>query len=474
MSVRGRVTVLNSLILSKLWHVLRVVTVPLSFFDSLRSIASAFVSHRIFPRLSYFTMCLPRSKGGLGLLHAQQQQGVLQLRWLVPLLADFRIDIESSSFSLDPDSNARSSIILPRMLNFFHHFASDPPDYRLPFLFPALRPQPLKDINSSFSLLFKALDALPHLFKSVVTTATTCLTLPLSSVVTPETLAHVPKPLCSLSTSFLYEHNPGRSYCLQPIRSRARLIRYPTLCKRLHKLVSTNVVKFMDFFVRAFIPPQYAGLGSHPFTPVSDHRLFDLNPFLSCLLLDLPSSVSLLTQSLYRGMCLPTTAAPSSLPSLPATTWKSFWQIPLSHHSRTVWFRTIHGKIPCRKIMNAWLQTKFPSPACPLCHYPVEDFDHFVFACPLKIQAWQKVWRTFFVGSVDLNIDNSSLKQAIFQLQFPPLSSNSLTPSHFASLVIGFTLQSIWRAYWNLIFDACPFSPELVSNAVLASHYGAY
>ena len=140
MSVRGRVIVLNSLILSKLWHVIRVVTVPLFFFASLRSIVSAFVSHRIFPRLSYFTMCLPRSKGGLGLLHAQQQQGALQLRWLVPLLADFRFDIKSSSFSLDPDSNTHSSIILPRMLNFFHHFASDPPDYRLPFLFPALRP----------------------------------------------------------------------------------------------------------------------------------------------------------------------------------------------------------------------------------------------------------------------------------------------------------------------------------------------
>ena len=64
LSVRGRVTVTNSLILSKLWHVLRVVSVPLSFFDNLRSIVSAFISYRIFPRLSYFTMCLPRSKGG--------------------------------------------------------------------------------------------------------------------------------------------------------------------------------------------------------------------------------------------------------------------------------------------------------------------------------------------------------------------------------------------------------------------------
>ena len=45
LSVRGWVTVLNSLKLSKLWHVLRVVSVPLSFFGEVCSIISAFVSH---------------------------------------------------------------------------------------------------------------------------------------------------------------------------------------------------------------------------------------------------------------------------------------------------------------------------------------------------------------------------------------------------------------------------------------------
>ena len=55
-SVRGRATIVNSLILSKLWHILRVVSVPLSFFGDLRTIISSFVSFRIFPRLSYSTI----------------------------------------------------------------------------------------------------------------------------------------------------------------------------------------------------------------------------------------------------------------------------------------------------------------------------------------------------------------------------------------------------------------------------------
>ncbi|KAI8372410.1 hypothetical protein BD560DRAFT_369183 [Blakeslea trispora] len=261
--------------------------------------------------------------------------------------------------------------------------------------------------------------------------------------------------------------DPERDFCLRPVASRVRLVRHPTLCKRLHRLVSTNVVRFAEFFIRVFIPPRFAAIGRHPFTPVSDHRLSDLRPFLSCLLLDLPSSVSLLTRPLYRSMCLPTTTKPSSLPSLPMKSWKFFWQIPLSHHSHTIWFRTIHENIPTRIIMHEWVQATFPSPACPICDHAVEDFDHFVFSCPPKIQVWQRVWHTFFSNSVDLSVDTLPLKQAILKLQIPPLSSPH-SSSHSASLIIGFTLQSLWRAYWNLIFDNCPFSPDNVYTTLLA------
>ncbi|KAI8356752.1 hypothetical protein EDC96DRAFT_609499 [Choanephora cucurbitarum] len=185
-----------------------------------------------------------------------------------------------------------------------------------------------------------------------------------------------------------------------------------SLCRRLHRMVSINVVKFAEFLIRTLIPPRFAALGCRPFTPVSDHRLFDLHPFLSCLLLDLPSSVSLLTRPPYRSMCLPTTAKPSTLLSLPVKSWKFFWQIPLSHHARTI--------------------------------------------C-----------------SVDLSVDNLSLKQVILKLEFPSLSASSHSSSHFASLLIGFTLQSIWRAYWTLVFENCPFSPDTVYTTILTSIHTA-
>lgn len=113
LSVRGRSTVLNSLILSKLWHVLRVVTVPVSFFNSINSVISSFINFRIFPRISVTTACIPRSQGGLGLINPQLQQSALQLRWLRPLLGQSTAQILSCP-----------SIVLPRLVGFLLYLIS--------------------------------------------------------------------------------------------------------------------------------------------------------------------------------------------------------------------------------------------------------------------------------------------------------------------------------------------------------------
>ncbi|CEP19785.1 hypothetical protein [Parasitella parasitica] len=85
-SIRGRVTILNTLIYSKLWHVLRLSVFTKSQLLSLRSLGTSFINNRIFPRLSFDTLTLPRNRGGLGLLDPLRQQQALQWRWVCPLL----------------------------------------------------------------------------------------------------------------------------------------------------------------------------------------------------------------------------------------------------------------------------------------------------------------------------------------------------------------------------------------------------
>ncbi|KAK4513718.1 uncharacterized protein ATC70_005723 [Mucor velutinosus] len=89
-SIRGRATILNSLIYSKLWHVLRLTTFTKAQFLSLRSLGTSFINFHIFPRISFATLSLTRSSGGLGLLDPLSQQLALQWYWvLCPLLLQY-------------------------------------------------------------------------------------------------------------------------------------------------------------------------------------------------------------------------------------------------------------------------------------------------------------------------------------------------------------------------------------------------
>ncbi|KAG0755660.1 hypothetical protein G6F62_008320 [Rhizopus arrhizus] len=184
LSVRGRVTILNSLILSRLWHVLRVLSVPQSFLKRIQSAVSSFVNFRQFPKIGFTSLCTSRRLGGLSVLDPAIQQGVLQLRWLLPLLA---LSLQPQSSTFWTESDIGYSFVLPRLVDFFlyhclpNHGSTSPDyDYRIQLLFAHLRPKALRHIDSSFRLLFFAMDMLPRPFEDVVIASRTamCLFLP--------------------------------------------------------------------------------------------------------------------------------------------------------------------------------------------------------------------------------------------------------------------------------------------------------
>ncbi|KAI9362852.1 hypothetical protein BD770DRAFT_407919 [Pilaira anomala] len=66
-----------------------------------------------------------------------------------------------------------------------------------------------------------------------------------------------------------------------------------------------------------------------------------------------------------------------------------------------------------------------------------------------------ELWPSFF--DVPFSIDR--LKQALFDLNFPPVSTvNNLPPS----VCIGHTLLAIWRSHFNFVFNEQPFLPSVV------------
>ncbi|MEG2810834.1 MAG: reverse transcriptase family protein, partial [Akkermansia sp.] len=86
LSIRGRVTILNSLILSRLWHVLRLFPLNQTHYTKLKGIISKFINNPCFPKLSFSTLVSSRSVGGLGVLDPAIQVRKMQWRWLCPLL----------------------------------------------------------------------------------------------------------------------------------------------------------------------------------------------------------------------------------------------------------------------------------------------------------------------------------------------------------------------------------------------------
>lgn len=82
----GRALVADSLLLAFVWHGIRILPMPFSFLTSLRSIISAFLAHKNFPRISFSSSTRPKSEGGLRALDSIAQHCALLLRWLLPLL----------------------------------------------------------------------------------------------------------------------------------------------------------------------------------------------------------------------------------------------------------------------------------------------------------------------------------------------------------------------------------------------------
>ena len=258
LSFRGRALIANSLILSRLWHVLRVISLPAALFTKVRSLISQFMNRQVFPKLSFAVMCRPRRQGGLGLLDPRVQQHTLQLRRLTPLLL--------------PSPNLDNFILLPRLIDWLIHgtsFSSSVStehwshlDCRLAFIFPSLRHPSLTGFNSVFSLLFMTLDALPRSFESIVVSPVTCLQLPLSAVIIPPQDLVISPTLLRLPCSLLYFLDFA-SQRLQP-KSSPQLATHPTLCKQFLSQVRSNLIKLQSFFVKACIPPAYAAIGSRP------------------------------------------------------------------------------------------------------------------------------------------------------------------------------------------------------------------
>lgn len=437
LTYRGKVTACNSIFSSRLWHILRLVPLPVSFFNAAQKALSSFINNSSkVSRLSWVTLCRPVSAGGLGLIDPRAQQIALQRRWLPLILSPLTNLDHPLTFwiqaVLTSNSSPLPSPISPLLTSPSAHSSF------FPFNSPLLL------VASFFHLPFVDLNQLTW-------SPQMCLDVPLVAL-----FPRLPKD------HFLRRpanaHLCGRDF-LSWNPDRQRLIVTPiTLPHRpLGPILTKKVFRLLH------------NRGCFSFLLPSVHHLFhpgsspSLGVHLGPALWSFVSDLSPLTHSARLAHLSQRYQLPFGPPVTGPSIWRTFWKTPMSPLARGTWYKLLHNRWPNRAFIYTILPADAPSPSCPICAAPLEDTPHMALYCPRKIGIWMQVWASFFPKTTLYPDDLWHFLTTLRPPSYIPTSGYQLLYQ-----VISSTLNAIWRARWRVHFDDTPFLvPKVVEQALL-------
>jgi hypothetical protein len=431
LSLRGRVMVANSLILSKLWYQLRVIAPPLSFFGKLRSLIYQFVTKRFNPRIGYSTMCLPRQRGGLGLLDARTQSMILQFRWLEMIL----------------DGGPRPGFCH----SLLHHHLSLVPDNslgpRLPCFFKSLRRGPLCDHLSFLRRIFDAFDGFAWNPDTSQLSPATWLRLPMTAAITrshDEYWTHGAHSSDSINVYFCFDQGVG---CLRPLIPHHLTSTGPPDTIP-HRNLSARLLR--DILQRsAALSPSFA----HNMT-TWDRSLgiIDDSPLINAFLAT--DNWKHFQAKVHRQRLLTSLPPSRPPPTLSPAKWKRFWTTDMHLICRTLWYRLLIGKLYCADTLSRSSSAR--PPGCQFCPSVSESLGHLFVSCPAKWSVWLQTF-SFFLPSVSLS--HSLATSWILDLSIPDTTT---------WMICSCLLQAIWRQHWAHIIHQHPFSPSIIISTVIS------
>lgn len=151
-------------------------------------------------------------------------------------------------------------------------------------------------------------------------------------------------------------------------------------------------------------------------------------------------------------------------PSLTKSKWKFSWNARMLPVARTIWWKSLHGKISCRSVLNQLLPNSFEDNLCPLGNLAIDSVAHFLFSCHSKWIVWQQVLQECLLQTISLN----TISDAIFSLNMPSWHL-SYSPISVVQLISGI-IVGIWRAHWLYVFSSVPFDPVTVISYTLLTN----
>lgn len=472
---RGKVTIMNSLIYSKIWHMIRLFSFSKSEMNQLQQIAASFINNNAkVSRFSFDTLTLPRQQGGLQLIDPQQQSLALQWRWLQYLL-----------HPTQPSPTHMPSIPIIRFTLHYILSTSEFPTYHWSLLFPHCRPI-IPRTHGPIVNLLRAADHITNPMQYCSTDITTCLQLPLIHLFLPQVLPHHPNYEHYITSSTIQQHIPN----IRQLRgSDIFFFNNDTLSFEYHQdltqlphrhtskkvllLIQNNQLTLHKFVLHHFvtqIPRTIPTLNSYN---------NNINALSSFLLSKISNQFN--TENFSFIVSPPTTSGFKSLPSpakpppstvLSPAKWQQFWRIRIPLNARNTWYRFLHRKITTRERLHELMPDTF-DPYCPLCPRRrnrrtathKETNQHFMFACPKKLP----IWTTAICTYVDPNYAHFNFLHlsAILKLD-STIQRTTTVPFQSLSIyqVFACIIQAIWIAHYRFIFADIPFVPLAVLSTI--------
>ncbi|CDS10942.1 hypothetical protein LRAMOSA11428 [Lichtheimia ramosa] len=439
LSVQGTGMVANSLLLSRLWHVLRVIPAPVKWLHEIKAIVRNFVLP-FWPAPAWDTICLPRRFGGLGLIDIENQAFALHFVYLQRLFARQRPSDFLSTWVVKYYQLLTGHASLLPLLLFPHRFK------------PLLR----KDPNMYHLCLL--ICRLPPLIISTKWSHRWLLDLPLQELLRQNLDDTHHYPLRYLLSDIVKWNQHTRSFLLHQHR-------LPTLLSQLvdsiwnpelgapHHLPVITPLDDISIPGNAFLAPPWQRtpeIATSLLPPLS-HWTIAVSTHTTCQV----SRLSLTQlrhiwhpswQHMLNRPRPPERPKPSCL-MYPPSFWKNFWKLPIPHPARTPWWRLLLDTVSTRSKLHRLHPDKHPSRECLICKAADEDLYHMFVDCPYKRLFWMDALQ--LLNLTDTLPTQQSIWHVLVTLRTP--DNRTLDPATLCRL--GCIIAVLWKYHWRCVIE---------------------
>lgn len=449
-SVYGRATVANTMILSKLWHVLRLTNLPKVVTSRLNSIIYQYIvdDRRIQVKKDVFY--LPKNEGGLGLLNISVQQKMLQLRYINALL--------SVSGTPNPVPSHLYSLMVFALQN-----GCDTPYHEVPLLFPESRYKSAFTGLHSFHNIFEAIDSCIQQCKpdaeKIKISPKILLSLPFTTICNKEQLNN---ESININTATIKQSKVQDFFQYTPL---TKSINYkprqeckkPKVLSKIIRLEREQHIKYNHFF------QQYMENNSiENFFEESN----DLSEY-SKLIQDV-NKKPLLDQKKKRIRYILNQDIPLIIPkgynnNISKKQWTEFYKTNMHHTARNLWFKVIHNKIPSKSFLYNMQMKDIDSDKCHLCNLR-EDSMHLLISCVHKKDIWQEIFNKFLgyprvINPQQTYHDFKNLKMSRYYIYNLDMHINIYD-------IFSTITRLIWLHHFNHVLNSVPFNSTIVSKKI--------